>query len=344
MIPRRRSSSTTCSASTSGGALSVGSRISGSSGSSYGASTPVKLRICPASARAVQPLRVAPPAFVHRGVDEDLQELAFLDTVARQHALGAVGRDERHQHDQPGLDEQLRHLGDAADVLHPVGLGETRGRGSARAARCRRPGSWCGGPARAAPSPPDWRWSTCRRRQPGEPQHRRLLAHQRGARLPCRTSRRCQWMLAGAGAQVGHHAGADRVARQPVDQDEAAQFAARPRSARTATRCASEIVTRPISFSASSRTGTSASVSTSSRLVISVIVPTTAARAEHEQIGAAAEQRRLVHPHHPGGHLVGQRRRRRDRQHVAARDVDLAIQHQRHRLAGRPLRPGRRPW
>ncbi len=50
-IPRRRSSETTTSASTAGGASSVCNLISGSSGSSYGASTPVKLRICPASAR-----------------------------------------------------------------------------------------------------------------------------------------------------------------------------------------------------------------------------------------------------------------------------------------------------
>ena len=39
-------------------------------------------------------------------------------------ALGAERRDERHEHDQPGVDHQLRDFGDAADVLDAVGVGE----------------------------------------------------------------------------------------------------------------------------------------------------------------------------------------------------------------------------
>ena len=38
--------------------------------------------------------------------------------------LGAERRNERDEHDQPGVDHQLRHFGDAADVLDAVGLGE----------------------------------------------------------------------------------------------------------------------------------------------------------------------------------------------------------------------------
>ena len=38
--------------------------------------------------------------------------------------LGAERRDEGAQHDETGLGHQLGDLADAADVLHPVGLGE----------------------------------------------------------------------------------------------------------------------------------------------------------------------------------------------------------------------------
>ena len=38
--------------------------------------------------------------------------------------LGAERRDEGAQHDQAGVDHQLRDLADAADILDPVGFGE----------------------------------------------------------------------------------------------------------------------------------------------------------------------------------------------------------------------------
>ena len=44
--------------------------------------------------------------------------------LARHVALRAEGRDERDEHDQAGVDEELRRLGDAADVLDAVGIGE----------------------------------------------------------------------------------------------------------------------------------------------------------------------------------------------------------------------------
>src|SRR4051812_14320196 len=72
----------------------------------------------------VEALRVAPGAFLERRVDEHLDELALAHDRAGEVALGAKRRDERYDHDQPGIRHQPRHLGDAADVLNPVGLGE----------------------------------------------------------------------------------------------------------------------------------------------------------------------------------------------------------------------------
>ena len=46
------------------------------------------------------------------------------------------------------------------------------------------------------------------------------------ARAALSTSSRCQSIARPFGADVGHHAGADGVAGQPVDQDEAAEVAA----------------------------------------------------------------------------------------------------------------------
>ena len=59
-----------------------------------------------------------------RRIDEDLDELARAQQLARHAPLGAERRDEGDQHDQAGIDEQLGRLADAADVLHPVGIGE----------------------------------------------------------------------------------------------------------------------------------------------------------------------------------------------------------------------------
>ena len=68
-------------------------------------------------------------------------------------------------HDEPGVDHQLGHLGDAADVLDAVGLGEAEvlvqpmadvvaveevGVAAQRVQLASRPG---------------WRWWTCRRRK-----------------------------------------------------------------------------------------------------------------------------------------------------------------------------------
>ena len=46
------------------------------------------------------------------------------DQIAHHVALGAIGRDERAQHDEPALGHQLRDFAGAADVLDAVGFGE----------------------------------------------------------------------------------------------------------------------------------------------------------------------------------------------------------------------------
>ena len=48
------------------------------------------------------------------------------------------GEMKRAEHDHAGIDEELRHLADAADVLHPVGVGEAEVACSARGGHCRR--------------------------------------------------------------------------------------------------------------------------------------------------------------------------------------------------------------
>ena len=85
---------------------------------------PVKFLISPALRLLVEALGVALHADLDRRVDEDLDELAVADQLARHAPLGAERRDERDEHDQPGIDEQLRRLADAADVLDAVGIGE----------------------------------------------------------------------------------------------------------------------------------------------------------------------------------------------------------------------------
>ena len=77
----------------------------------------------------------------------------------------------------------------------------------------------------------------------------------------------------------------------------------------------------------------------------SVIVAGTSLRADLEQVGAAGKRRLVAHPDQARLELVGIFGRLAGmRQHVAARDVDLAVEHQRHRLPGDRFGRGRRPW
>src|SRR3954468_2756156 len=70
----------------------------------------------------IEPLRIAAGALVERRVDEDLDELARRHQLARQLPFCPERRDEGDQHDQPGIGHQLGNLGDAANILDPVGI------------------------------------------------------------------------------------------------------------------------------------------------------------------------------------------------------------------------------
>ena len=66
-----------------------------------------------------------------------------------------------HEHDQPGIGHQLRHLADAADVLDPIGLGEAQilVQAVADVVAVEQDGVDAAGVKLL--SRPDWRWSIC---------------------------------------------------------------------------------------------------------------------------------------------------------------------------------------
>jgi hypothetical protein len=115
--------------------------------------------------------------------------------LAHHLPLGAERRDEGGEHDQPGIGHQLGHLADAADVLHPVGIGEAQVR--FRPWRTLSPSSRKCAVHRAQllfDQIGDGRLAGAG--QAGEPQHRRLLALQpRRMRVSRVTSSACQWMF-----------------------------------------------------------------------------------------------------------------------------------------------------
>src|SRR5262245_60256141 len=73
---------------------------------------------------AVEPLGIALLAHFKRRIDIDLDELSLLEQIPRHAPLGAERRDERDHDDKASIDEQSRRFGHAADILHPVGVGE----------------------------------------------------------------------------------------------------------------------------------------------------------------------------------------------------------------------------
>ena len=85
---------------------------------------PVKFFSSPRRAFLYSPLGSRGSATAERRVHEHLDELARLEQLAGHAPLRAERRDERHQHDEAGVDHQLGHLGHAPDVLDAVGLGE----------------------------------------------------------------------------------------------------------------------------------------------------------------------------------------------------------------------------
>src|SRR5579872_2957518 len=74
---------------------------------------------------AIKPFRIARDALLDGSIDEDLDEFAARHQFAHHLPFGSEGRDKRAQHDQTGLGHKLRHFANSADILDPVGFGET---------------------------------------------------------------------------------------------------------------------------------------------------------------------------------------------------------------------------
>ena len=144
--------------------------------------------------------------------------------LAHHLALGAVGRDERAQHDQPALDHQLRHFADAANVLHPVGLGEAEIAVEAVAdiVAVEQHGVVAGGVQPLLDDIGDGRFA--RTRQAGEPENGGLLLLERRA-LGLADQQRLPMDVGAAAQPERDHAGADGVVGKAVDDDERAGLA-----------------------------------------------------------------------------------------------------------------------
>ncbi len=94
-------------------------------------------------------------------------------------------------------------------------------------------------------------------------------------------------------------------------------------------------LTTPIAFSSSSFAAMRSSVSTSSLYFSGATVAATVFVPDAHEIRAAAEERLVRHPHDRRLELVADLRRRvGSGEHVAAADVDLVRERQRHRLPG----------
>ena len=168
---------------------------------------------------AVQPLHVARLGDRERRVHVHLEELALAEQRTRHAALGAERRDERHQHDQAGVGHQLRHLGDATDVLDSIGVGEAEVavQAVAHVVAVEQVGVSPERQQLLLDQVRDRRLAGAR--EAGEPQHRgplALLGRTRGAvdveRLPVDVLRTPQREV--------HQSRADRRVGQPVDQDD----------------------------------------------------------------------------------------------------------------------------
>ena len=126
MKPRRASSRTIKSAAASAASGAVSTWISALLGRLVGRIDAGEVLELAAPGLLVQALGIALLGDRERRVDEDLDELARRPAARAPSALGAEGRDEGGDDDEAGVDHQLGHLGDAADVLDPVGVGEAR--------------------------------------------------------------------------------------------------------------------------------------------------------------------------------------------------------------------------
>ena len=143
-------------------------------------------------------------------------------TKAAHHvALGAIGRDERAQHDQSALHHELGDLADAADVLDAVGFGEAEiaVQAVAHIVAVENHGVMAAGMQPLLDEVGDGRLAGAGK--PGEPDDRGLLLVQRRA-LGLADQKRLPVDVGAAAQPERDHAGADGVIGETVDDDEGA--------------------------------------------------------------------------------------------------------------------------
>ena len=172
----------------------------------------------------IQPLGVALHADLDGGIDEDFQEFALAHQLTRHAAFGAERRDEGGQHDQAGIHEQLGGLAHAADILHPVGIGEPQVLVQAMAdiVAVQQIGVLALGGKLLFHQVGDG--GLAGTRQAREPQDGRLLTLHGGAGLFVHVQR-LPMHIGGAHQREINHAGADRGVGEAVNQDETAGVA-----------------------------------------------------------------------------------------------------------------------
>ena len=143
------------------------------------------------------------------------------DEVAHHLALGAIGRDERAEHDEPAFGHQLRHFAGAANVLHPVGLGEAEiaAEPVADVVAVEQHRVVAGHVQPLLDDIGDRRLAGAR--QPGEPENGRFLMLERGA-LGLADQERLPMDIGAAAQPERDHAGADGVVGEAVDDDKRA--------------------------------------------------------------------------------------------------------------------------
>ncbi len=270
----------------------------------------------------VEALGVARDAFIERGIDENLDELALRQQLAHHAPLGAERRDERAQHDEAGVGHQLGDFADAADVLDAVALGEAQvavetvadivavEQQRMRTARVQAGFDQIG----------DGRFAGAR--QAGEPQHHRLVMHQPAA-LGLADGDGLAMDIGRAPQREIDHAGGDRLVGIAVDQDEGAGVAVvgvriegdRPRHRQIAD---ADLVQRQ-------RLGGKLG----ERVDVDLVLEAGHGRRQRRvvdlhQIRALRQQPVGRHPDQMRGELIGHLRAlARCRQHVAAGDVDF---------------------
>ena len=303
---------------------------------------PVKFLSSPRRA-FVEALRVALLGHRERRVDEDLEELALREQLARHPPLGAERRDERDEHDQAGVDHQLGDLGDAADVLDPVGVGEAEVlvEPVADVVAVEQVGVAAQRVQLLLDQVGDRRLAGAREAR--EPEHAGRWPLSRGVRRLVDVERLPVDVLRAAQREV-EHPGADRLVGEPVDQDEAAGVAVLVVGVEGDRPVELEVADADLVELAASSAARCSSVLTLTLYLSGAIVAGDGAGADlasgscvRGSIGSSAIQTIVASNWSAtlGGAVDAG-------DHIAAADVDLVGQRERDRLAGDRLRRGRR--